>query len=103
MKIIKVSYTTKAEYAEQNKANIGAVMNDLRNLNHGALNYNACVCADGKTFIHTAFFQSEEDNMLLLELPSFKHFQEQLKADGIEVPPKQEVLSLVGSTNDFFN
>ncbi len=102
MKIVKVTYTSKADYAEQNKVNIKAVMDELYKLNHAGINYNTCVCADGKTFIHTAFFKSEEDEKILLTLPVFKHFQEQLKASGPEVPPKQELLSLVGSSKDLF-
>jgi hypothetical protein len=103
MKIVKVTYTTKAEYASQNQSNIQQVMADLRKLNYTGMNYNACLAADGKTFIHTAFFKSDEDQKLLNELSSFKHFQEQLKASGLESPPKQELLSLVGTTNEIFN
>ena len=103
MKIVKVSYTTKAEYAEQNQTNIKTVMADLQKLNQAGINYNACLSADGKTFIHTAFFNAEDDQKLLNDLPSFKQFQEQLKASGLESPPKQELLSLVGSSNNIFN
>ena len=103
MKIVKVTYTTKADFAEQNQINIKNVMTDLQNANHHGINYNACLCADGKTFIHTAFFKSDEDQKSLNELPSFKHFQEQLIASGLEVAPKQEILSLVGSSNNIFN
>src|SRR5437763_622999 len=103
MKIVKVTYTTKEEYAEQNQSNIKNVMADLQKLNHGGINYNACLSPDGKTFIHTAFFKSDDDQKVLNELPSFIHFQQQLKAGGLEVPPKQELLSLVGSSGDIFN
>ncbi len=103
MKIVKVTYTTKAEYAEQNQSNIKNVMDDLQKLNHPGINYHSCLSADGKTFIHTAFFKSEEDEKLLLALPSFKYFQEQLKSAGPEIPPKQELLTLVGSSNNIFN
>lgn len=103
MKIVRVVYTTKAEYAEQNQLNIKNVMADLHKLNHPGINYNACLGADGKTFIHTAFFKSDDDQKLLNELPAFKHFQDQLKAGGLEVPPKQELLSLVGSSKNIFN
>ena len=34
MKIVKVTYATKPEYAEQNKANIQAVMNELQTLDY---------------------------------------------------------------------
>ncbi len=103
MKTVKVTYTTKAEFADQNQVNIRQVMADLQKLNHPGINYNACLLADGKTFIHTAFFNSEDDNKILFELPSFKYFQEELKASGPEMPPKQELLSLVGSSCNIFN
>jgi hypothetical protein len=103
MKIVRVTYTTKPEFAEQNQSNIKNVMKDLQKLNHTGINYNACIGADGKSFIHTAFFKSDEEQKLLNELPSFKYFQEQLKANGFEIPPKQELLNLVGSSKDIFS
>ena len=102
MKIVKVTYTTKAEFSEQNQDNIKNVMIDLLNANHHGINYNACLSTDNKTFIHTAFFNSDEDQKLLNELPSFKIFQEELRTSGPEVPPKQEILTLVGSSNNIF-
>jgi len=102
MKIVKVTYTATEAYADQNKTNIQKVMSDLQSLNISGINYNCCLCADGKTFIHTAFFESVENEKVLLELPSFVSFQQQLKASGPEVPPKQELLSLVGSSKDVF-
>ncbi|MEI6021170.1 MAG: hypothetical protein WCR21_08575, partial [Bacteroidota bacterium] len=92
-----------AEYVEQNKSNIKNVMADLQKLNHLGINYNACLSSDNKTFIHTAFFKSDDDQKLLNELSSFKNFQEQLKASGLEVPPKQELLTLIGFSNEVFN
>ena len=102
MKIVKVTYTAKSEYASQNQSNIKNVMADLQKLHHPGINYNSCVSVDGKTFIHTAFFDSEEDEKVLLGLPSFRFFKEQLKLSGPEVPPKQELLTLVGSSKDVF-
>ncbi len=103
MKIVKVTYTTKAEYVEQNQENIKTVMNDLQKLNNQGINYNSCLSADGKTFTHTAFLKSVEDEQVLLTLPSFKVFQEQLRESGLESPPKQELLTLVGSSQNMFN
>ena len=102
MKIVKVVYTTTSAYTEQNQQNIRKVMSDLQKSDHKGINYNACIGGDGKTFIHTAFFKSDEDQKLLNELPSFKSFQENLKAGGFEVSPKQELLSLVGSSREIF-
>jgi len=103
MKIVRVTYTTKPEYAHQNQQNIKIVMADLQKLNHPGINYNACLNPDGKTFTHTAFFKSEEDEKILFNLPAFKDFQLQLKSSGPEVPPKQELLNLVGSSSNIFN
>ena len=103
MKIVRVIYTAKAEYCEQNQANIKKVMSDLQGLQYPGINYHVCLGSDGKSFIHTAFFKSEEDQKLLNELSSFKYFQEQLTASGLEVPPKQELLTLVGSSTKIFN
>lgn len=102
MKIVKATYTTKAEFAEQNQTNIKKVMADLKGLNHHGINYTACLSVDNKTFIHIAFFNSDDDQKMLNELPSFKFFQEQLKSGGLEVPPKQEILTLVDSSNSIF-
>ena len=102
MKIVKVTYTTSIEYSAANQANIRTVMNDLQQLQYPGINYNTCLGADGKTFIHTAFFKSDEDQKLLNALPSFKNFQEQLKASNPEGAPKQELLTLVGSSTEIF-
>lgn len=103
MKIVKVIYTTTTEFTAQNQVNIKTVMADLRNLNAPGINYNACLQADGKTFIHTAFFSNDDDQKILNELPSFKAFQTALKGSGLESPPKQEILTLVDSTTNIFN
>jgi hypothetical protein len=103
MKIVKVIYTTKPELAEKNKANIKAVMEDLRRLNPSGIFYNVCLGPDGKTFTHTAFFESDEDRKILNELPSFRRFQEELKSGIPEISPQQEMLTLVGSSRQIFN
>ena len=102
MKIVKVTYTTKPEFAIQNQTNIKNVMTDLQKLQHPGINYNCCLSPDGQTFIHTAFFKSDDDQKLLNDLSSFKFFQEQLKSAGFENPPKQELLTLVGTSTDIF-
>lgn len=100
MKIVQVTYTIRAAFAEQNIANIQVVMNDL--LNHAGIHYTVCLGPDGKTFIHTAFFRSETDQKMLLELPSFKQFQEQLKNSEPEAPPQPALLTLIDSSVDIF-
>ena len=63
------------------KANIAAVMSDLQAMKAQGINYNACLGADGKTFIHTAFFQSEEDQQLLFGLASFQALSAAIKRE----------------------
>ena len=98
MKIVKVTYTTSAEYSEQNKANIQQVMSDLQQINNPGIKYTCCVSPDDKTFTHYAFFQEEQLEKILFDLPAFQRFQQQLKASGPEAPPKSERLSLVGAS-----
>jgi hypothetical protein len=102
MIIVKVTYAAKPEFVVQNSANISAVMNELRNMDSSGIFYNVCLGPDQKTFTHTSFFKMEEDRKLLNSLLSFKHFQEELRAVGLESPPKQELLTFVGSSTDIF-
>jgi hypothetical protein len=102
MIIVHVTYTVKPTFTEQNQNNIRKVMEELRQHTNSGINYHACLGADGKTFMHHAFFRSEEDRKLLNELPAFKRFQEELKASGPEAPPKQEMLSFIGSSKEIF-
>jgi hypothetical protein len=102
MKIVQVTYTVKSDYSEQNQQNIGKVMDDLRKAGHPGIVYHTCMKADGKTFIHSAFFQTEADEKILFATESFQRFQQQLKASGPELPPVQELLSLVGSSYKIF-
>lgn len=102
MKIVRVTYTASAEYAPHNQENIKSVMSDLRSIGNPGINYHVCLGADGKSFTHTAFFESADDEQVLLTLPAFIRFQQELKASGPEAPPKQEVLTLVGSSVEMF-
>ncbi|MEO5893791.1 MAG: hypothetical protein ABIQ31_26280, partial [Ferruginibacter sp.] len=52
MKIVRVQYTTRPEYAATNQENIRQVVNELRALNHPGINYSTYLLPDGKTFMH---------------------------------------------------
>ena len=103
MKIVRVQYTAKPEYAEKNRENILHVMEELRKLNNPGIKYSVYNLADGKSFMHLAHFKTDDEQKILLGLESFKKFGAELKANGIEVPPKSEDISIVGSSFDFFN
>lgn len=99
MKIVKVSYTTKAEYAASNKANIAAIVRELKQLSHPGITYSAYLLPDGKTFVHLDRFENEAAHEVLTSLQSFKKFAAELEASSLEAEPKLELLSLVAATD----
>ena len=102
MKIVQVTYTTTSEYSAHNQRNIEAVMAALKHDGISGINYNACLSADSKTFVHTAYFETEEAQLALNALPIFQEFQAQLKASEPEAPPRQVLLTLVGTSKPIF-
>ena len=102
MKIVRVHYTTRAEYAATNQANINGIVNELRQINHPGIKYSCYVLPDGKTFMHLDHFENEAAHEFLTSLPSFKKFADELHASSLEVEPKLEILNLVAATDDFF-
>src|SRR5471032_2773607 len=103
MKIVRVQYTTTQEYAAVNTENITKVANELRDINHPGIRYNAYLLPDGKTFMHFDQFEDEAAHEVLTKLASFKKFQTELKASLPEVAPKWELLCLVAASRDIFD
>src|ERR1041385_4641883 len=101
MKVTRVQYTVRREFAEQNKHNIAAVMNELRALGRNDATYAVYVQGDGRTFMHLAHQNTAEAERFPTSLESFKRFQAQLK-ENLEIPPKVETLSLVQSSAPIF-
>lgn len=102
MKVIKITYTVKKEFAIKNQENINQVMEDLRDLKNPNILYAAYLGEDGKTFTHFGYFEEEGFQQVLLNLESFKNFQQQLKASGPEEPIKQETMRVVAASYDIF-
>ena len=103
MKIVRVQYSTTEAYAAKNQENIRQVVNELKKLNHPGIKYSAYLLSDGKTFMHFDQFENEEAHLVLQSLESFKKFGAELWASNLEAEPKLELLSLVASTEDFFD
>jgi len=103
MKIVRVQYTTTAEYARTNKENIMQLVNELKSINHPGIKYSAYLLPDGKTFMHFDQLENEEAHQFLQSLESFKKFADELWKSKLEVVPKLELLTLVASTENFFN
>ena len=102
MKIVRVQYSTTQEYAATNIENIRQVVNELRKLKHPGIQYSTYLLPDGKTFMHFDQFENEEAHQVLQALESFKKFSAELWGSKLESEPVLELLSLVGSSEDFF-
>ena len=101
MKAIRVQYTVRADFAEQNKRNIEAVMRELRDIGDDGIRYASYIHEDGKTFIHLVQYNTTNAERLPGDLESFKRFQAALK-ENTEVPPKADTFALVDSSFDIF-
>ncbi len=101
MKIVWVQYTTQPEFATRNSENIAAVAAEVRALALPGIIYCTYLFPDGKTFLHLDHFESEEAHQILTSLASFKKFDAELHASGLEAEPKLVLPGLVASTIDF--
>jgi hypothetical protein len=101
MIIKKVTYTTKDEYTEQNIANIKIFTAELEKKAGRGVNYSVCLFPDGKSFMHTGYFQTDEDEKAFNALPEVQFFLNQVKA-LVEAPPQLELMTLIGTSREIF-
>ena len=87
MQAVKVRYRVRPDYIETNKANIAAVMNELKAMADSGVRYAVFIEEDGRTFNHFAAFRDEEAAEVIPSLETFKHFREQFQS-GAETPPE---------------
>jgi hypothetical protein len=102
MKIVRVQYTTTAEFAPLNQVNIAGIVAELKQLNHPGIKYSCWLLPDGKTFMHFDQLENGEAHQVLTSLQSFKKFDADLWASNLEAEPQLELLSLVASTEEYF-
>ncbi len=102
MKIVRVQYTTTAEFAPLNQVNIAGIVAELKQLGHPGIKYTCWLLPDGKTFMHFDQLENEEAHQVLTSLDSFKKFDADLWASNLEAEPQLELLSLVASTEEYF-
>lgn len=96
MKAVRVQYTVKEEYVEQNKVNIRAVMNDLRENPISGMSYSTYYLGEGR-FMHLNVMSDPNAGGQLNERQAFTDFRMALKGSGPLSPPNQEDLEVVGS------
>jgi hypothetical protein len=94
MKTTMVRYKTASEaHAATNEALVRAVFDELRVQVPAGIRYASYRLADGLTFVHIATLATPNENPLV-GLPSFKAFQEQLKARCVELPLVTELFAV---------
>jgi hypothetical protein len=93
---VKVSYIVKPEFVEENKENISKFLSDFKKLNPSEFRYNIYLKEDGVTFVHFSVYKNEEIQKQILNIPSFKFFQEQRDKSGLDNTHKVEILNHVG-------
>lgn len=101
MKVTRVQYTVRSDFVAENKANIAAVMRELRQQGNADVRYAVYLHQDGRTFMHLAHQNSTEAERLPTSLESFKRFQARLKKN-LEIAPKVETFELVESALPMF-
>jgi hypothetical protein len=102
MIVVKVTYTVKEAFAEENKKNINRFLSDFKKLDTDTFQYNVYLQQNGKTFIHISHYRDKEIQKKLLQVPSFLKFQKMRDERGLEGEPSIEELRLVGNSNKIF-
>lgn len=98
MKAVKVQYTVKPEYVEQNKKNIQKVMEELQLHPIAGMHYASYTDSENpNTFIHINMAKDESTMSKLSQIDAFNAFRTALKASEPLSPPKQTTLDLVAA------
>lgn len=95
-----VTYQVKPEFAAQNKANIQTFLADFEKLDASKFKYTVLLKEDGVSFVHYSHYSDETMQNELLNVPSFKAFQQMRDESGLNDSHKVEVLQLVGSEGE---
>ena len=95
MIVVKVTYTVKASFAQQNLQNIQAFMDDFKKME--GFQYAVYTSNDGNTFTHISHHTNEAIQKAVLAVPSFHEFQQQRDASGLVGEPQIEVLKSIDS------
>lgn len=98
---VLVTYQIKQAFAGQNKANIQQFLRDFEQLDASKFNYSVSVKEDGVSFVHFSQYADENIQQELLNVPSFKAFQEMRDASGLNDSHQVEILQLVGSKGNY--
>lgn len=92
-----VTYQVKPEFVEQNKKNIQVFLMDFEQLDASKFKYSVLLKEDGVSFVHYSQYSDETIQNQLLNVPSFKAFQQMRDDSGLNNSHKVEILQSIGS------
>lgn len=95
---VKVTYTVKPEFTEQNKKNIQRFLEDFQQLNPADFTYQVFLGEDKQTFLHLSSYQNEAVQNQIMSVPSFKAFQAARDESGLNNSHTLEVLESIGAS-----
>ena len=98
MKKVFVRYKVKADRVAENENLVKEVYKQLHENKIDGFHYTTIKLADGVSFVHIAFVDTEEANTAFNQLPAFKNFQVNIK-DRCEEPPAATQFAVIGSYN----
>lgn len=96
-----VRYKVKADKADENKAFIRGVFDELDASKPEGLRYVSFNLEDGLTFVHVAVVETEDGTNPLPETEAFKKFIADIK-DRCDEPPAASSATIVGSYRLFW-
>ncbi len=97
---VQVTYTVKPEFAAQNKENINRFLEDFKKMDTTAFWYHIYVLEDGVTFLHCSSYRDEKVQSEVLNVPSFKDFQQKRDESGLNGSHAVKILHLVGASSE---
>ena len=95
MEAVKIEYTVRANYIEQNKQNIKLIMAELERNPIKGVDYKAYNVEGTGVFIHLNIVENESDLKKVQNLQIFQFFQDQLKGSEPVLAPKVERLNII--------
>ena len=98
---VKVTYTVKPGFAADNRKNIDVFLNDFKKLDTKQFSYNVYTKSGGNSFVHLSVYKNKEAQTELLNVDSFKLFQQKRDESGLVGEPEIEVLEHVGGVGEF--
>lgn len=96
---VQVTYTVKPEFAQKNKENIQRFLADFRKMDDTAFWYHISLMEDGVTFLHFSTYRDEQVQQEVLNVPSFKAFQQARDESGLNGSHEVRVLQFVGASS----